>query len=124
MKKLVLTLGIALSAIVFVQAQESTTNVDQRAATMVNQMVSTAHLTNDEANKITPFVKAFFQTKLDNQNKYANDPAGMKQANQTNRAQLKKNLETVLNAEKMQELTTFYANKQATPSTYAPKGNK
>ncbi len=127
MKKLVLTLGIVLMGIIFVQAQETAGIADKKAAAIVNQMMTTAHLTSDQASKITPFVKQFIQEKMDNTRKFSNDPAGLQHATQINRQQLKSNLKTVLSDDQMKQITAYYANKQqATPSStsYAPKGNK
>lgn len=123
MKKLILTLGIFLSGIAFVQAQAAGNDGSDKKATAVMNGINTAcHLTTAEMNKIKPFVIQFVQTKEANKQKLASNPEELKVANRTNNQQFKSNLKTVLSDEQMNALVAYYKQqKAANSSSYAPK---
>lgn len=123
MKKLILTFGIILASVVGMQAQQATEVVQKRTAAMVSQMTAAAHLTPEQANKITPFVQQFVQTRFENRQKFANDANGMQTANKAGKEQLKSNLKTVLSDEQMNQLSSFYSNRQKTTASPSATGN-
>ena len=100
MKKLILALGIVLTSVFSVSAQDKAAS-GNGADKMVNTITTVCSLTPDQVTKIKPMVATFVQTRADNKQKYANDPDGLKAANKENKANLKKQLQTVLTADQV-----------------------
>jgi cytochrome c553 len=125
MKKLILTLGIVLSGIAFVQAQANESS-DKNFTVTMNTINTACHLTADEMTKIKPFVTQFVQTKEANKQKLGGNPEGLKAANRTNNQQFKSNLQTVLSDDQMTQLTAYMKQQRAAAkknnASYAPKG--
>ena len=58
MKKLILTLGIFLSGIVCIHAQEAQgDNTEKQTQTMVTKLTQVCTLTSDQVSKVTPYSK-------------------------------------------------------------------
>jgi hypothetical protein len=118
MKKLVLTLAIVFSGIVYMQAQEISA-ADKKAMAVTNEIKTACNLTSTQTDKIAPFVKQFMENKFAVSEKYAGDANALQAANKANKEQLKSNLKTVLNEEQMTELKNYFAKKNSS-STYPP----
>jgi hypothetical protein len=123
MKKLIVTFGIFLSGIVFVQAQSAGNDgTDKRVTTVMNGITTACHPSTDEMTKIKPFVLQFVQTKEANKQKFAGNPDGLKAANKSNYQQLNSNLKTVLTADQMTQLAEYTKQQRAAKNnSYAPK---
>ena len=110
MKKLILTFGILLAGIVFVNAQDKT---DAKATKLVNNLTTVCGLTPDQVAKIQPLAEGFIKTREANRQQYANDPAGLKSANKTNNQNYKSQLQSILSADQQQKLKDYMAQKRA-----------
>ena len=121
MKKLILTLGIFLSGIVCLQAQEAQGgNQDKQVANITSKLTTACHLTSDQVTKIQPFVKQFVQTRNDNKEKLSSNKEALKTANKANRQQLAANLKTILSADQMQEFKSWMQQQIKANPTPAP----
>ncbi len=103
MKKLILTFGIILASIVTMQAQEKISPTDK----VLNEYTSVAQLTPDQVTKVRPMFDAFYATRKDNKEKYANNEDGLKAANKANRQNLKAQLKTMLTADQIQKIEDY-----------------
>jgi hypothetical protein len=110
MKKLLLTFGIFLAGIVFVNAQDKT---EAKATKMVNRITQVCGLTPDQVAKIQPLAESFIKTREANKQQYANDPTGLKSANKANNQSYKAQLNTILTADQQQKLKDYMAQQRA-----------
>jgi aminoglycoside phosphotransferase family enzyme len=118
MKKLLLTIAIVFSGIVYMQAQEVSA-ADKKAAAVTNEIKTACNLTSTQADKIAPFIKTFMENKFALNQKYSNDANALQAANKTNKAQLQANLKTVLSEEQMTQVKNYFAKKNNSV-TYPP----
>jgi|ERR1700722_12070299 len=103
MKKLILTFGIILASVFTMQAQEKISPTDKA----LNEYTTVAQLSPDQVTKIRPIFDAFYATRKENKEKYANNEEGLKAANKANRENLKAQLKTVLTAEQIQKVEDY-----------------
>lgn len=123
MKKLIVTLGIFLSAIICVQAQDA--NIGKQADNLTTKITNACHLSPDQQTKIKPFVMQFLQARNQDKQKYANDQGGLKNAIKADRMQFKSNLQTVLTPEQMTELKNYFKQqREMRKKQPAPAGNE
>jgi hypothetical protein len=124
MKKLILTATLFLAGILCMNAQEAkqAPSVDQQTTNMTTKLTSACSLTADQATKIKPFVQKFVQTRADNKQKYASDPAGMKEAMKADRQELATSLKTVLSADQMTQFKNFLQQQMKGNQTPHPAG--
>ena len=111
MKKLILALGIVLTSVFSVSSQDKAA-AGNAADKMVNTITKVCTLTADQVTKIKPMVATFVQTRAENKEKYANDPDGLKTANDKNKATLKSQLVTVLTADQQAKYEQYLKEQQ------------
>lgn len=92
---------------------------DKKAMAVTNEIMNACHLTSDQTNKIAPFVKQFMEAKFAYNEKYASDANALQAATKANKEQLSSNLKTILTADQMSALKTYFAKKNSS-STYPP----
>ena len=114
MKKLILTFGIILAGLFTATAQDA--SVDKQTAKIMDEYTSTAQITPDQAAKIKPMIEAFFTTKKENKEKYADDAVTLRTANKENRENLKRQLKTVLTPDQMQKIEDYNKEKKQAAS--------
>lgn len=107
MKKLIITLSIALAAVLSVHAQDQSP-----ADKAVTLFTTVCNLSPDQTDKIRPMVTSAIDIREANKQKYANDAQGLEKANQANRENLKAQLKTVLTAEQMQKMEDYQQQKK------------
>lgn len=90
MKKLILTLGIFLAGIVFVNAQ------DKAANKIVSKMTEVCSLSQDQVAKVQPIVEDYVNARKANKQQYGSDPAALKNANKSINKEYREKLKTVL----------------------------
>ncbi len=103
MKKIILILAIVLTGIFSVNAQDQSSPTDR----IIAQYTNVAQLTPEQVTKTRPMFDSFVATRKANKEKYANNPEGLKTANQTNKENLKAQLKTVLTAEQMEKIEEY-----------------
>ena len=103
MKKLILTFGIFLAGIFFVNAQDNT-STDNRPSNLVTHLTQICGLTSDQVSKVQPLAVDFFKTRDANKQQYANDPAGLKKANMQARKSYKAKLDAILTPDQQEKL--------------------
>lgn len=109
MKKLILTFGLFLAVIFVVNAQDKSDKVTTK---MVNHITQVCGLSDDQVAKVQPIVADFVKTRIANKQQYANDPAGLKAANKTNRENYISQLKTVLTADQIEKLKNDRASRK------------
>ncbi len=109
MKRLILTLGLIIAGIFCVNAQEKG---DKIANKMVSHLTQVCGLSDDQVAKVQPIVADFIKTRMANKQQYANDAAGLKAANKTNRENYKNQLKTVLTADQVEKLKADMKNRR------------
>lgn len=124
MKKLIVTLGIFLSAVLGVQAQQANVSVEKQVTHLTGKITDACHLTADQTTKIKPFVQQFVEARKADKDKYANDQNGMKSAMKTNRMQLENNLKTVLSADQMTALHNYWKEQRKERKAPMPAGQQ
>jgi hypothetical protein len=115
MKKLLLTAGICLSALVFVQAQQTAvaTTPDQQVEKMMTNLTTACKLSADQVTKAKPIVTEFVNAKIANKQKLGSDKDKMKAANQASMKAMNTKLNTVLNADQQKQLAAYEKEKMA-----------
>lgn len=101
MKKLIVTFGIFLAGIVFVNAQDKAAAMQTK---MVDRMTQVCGLTPDQVSKVQPIVAGYVKARQANKSQYANDPAGLKSANKKATEDYKSQLNTVLSTDQQAKL--------------------
>lgn len=125
MKKLVVTLGIFLSAVLCVQAQQAqNVPAEKQTAHLTGKISDACHLTTDQTSKIKPFVQQFVEARNEDKDKYQNDKNAMRSAMKTNRTQLENNLKTVLSADQMTELHNYWKEQRKERKAPTPAGQQ
>jgi hypothetical protein len=107
MKKLILTFGIFLAGIFFVNAQ------DKGAAKLVDRLTQVCSLTPDQASKMQPIAEDYAKTRKANKQQYASDPAGLKAANKAANKNFKAQRDAILTPDQQQKLKAYNAQKRA-----------
>jgi hypothetical protein len=100
MKKLILTFGIFLAGIFFVNAQDK----PDRATNLVNHLTQICSLTPDQVSKVQPLAEDFFKSRDANKQQYANDPDGLKTANRATNKDYKTKLYAILTPDQQEKL--------------------
>ncbi len=98
MKKLVLTFGIFLAGIFYVNAQ------DKGTSKMMDHLTQVCQLTPDQVSRVQPIVENYEKAKKANKTQFANDPSSLKGANKTAKENYKNQLKAVLTPEQMEKL--------------------
>ena|ERR1700743_2362054 len=106
MKKLILTFSILLASLMLVNAQDKTT---AKATKLVNHLTQVCGLTSDQVAKIQPLAESYIKTREANKQQYANDPAGLKNANKANNQSYRAQLKTILTPDQQQKLKDYMA---------------
>jgi hypothetical protein len=114
MKKLLLTFGIFLAGIVFVNAQDKT---NAKATKLVDHLTQVCGLTPDQVAKVQPLAVSFITAREANKQQYANDPTGLKSANKANNQNYKAQLSAILTADQQQKLKDYMAQQRAKRKT-------
>ena len=110
MKKIILTFGIFLAGIFFVNAQDKT---DAKATKLVSRLTQVCSLTPDQVSKVQPLAVDFIKAHEANKQQYANDPVGLKSANKATIASYKAKLDAILTADQQQKLKEANAQRRA-----------
>ena len=121
MKKLLLTFGIFLAGIAFVNAQDKAAAATTK---MVDHITQVCNLTPDQVTKVQPMIASFVKTREANKQQYAGDKAGMQSANKTNRQNLKAQLQTVLTADQQAKLKADNAQRKSTSNPSVQGGEE
>lgn len=100
MKKLILTFGVFLAGIFFVNAQDKT----DKATKLMNNITKICSLTPDQVTKIKPITEGFIKTQEANKQQYANDPNGLTAANKASMKDYKTKLDAILTPEQEEKL--------------------
>jgi len=120
MKKLILTFGIFLAGIFFVNAQAQ----PDRATKLINRITQICNLTPDQVTKAQPLAEQFFKDRDANKQQYANDPAGLKTANIATRKDYKTKLYAILTPDQQQKLKAANEQRKANMKNGTSTGNQ
>jgi hypothetical protein len=125
MKKLTLTLGIFLSAIFFVNAQD----VSKQSAKVLNHITTVCSLTPSQIGLVKPIAEAMVKARIEAKQKYAGNPTELKETNNSISDGFKSNLQGILTPEQMKKFQTDIAKRQAmkpsqSSSSSAPPSKK
>ncbi len=128
MKKLTLTLGIFLSAIFFINAQD----ISSQSTKVLNHITTVCSLTPSQIGLVKPFTDAMVKARAEAQQKYAGNPGALKDANKSISDGFRSKLQTVLSSDQMKKFTADALKresmKKAAPAPSAtstlPQGNK
>lgn len=104
MKKIILTAGICLSSLFFVQAQQAAQTTDQRVQGMMDKITAACHLTPDQITKVKPIMTDFVNAVTANKQKYGTDKDKLKTANAASKKERDTKLDGILNADQQKEL--------------------
>lgn len=110
MKKLILTLGIFLAGIMFVNAQDK---ADAVAAKFVNKITEVCGLTPDQVAKLQPVAEDYIKTRKANKQQYATDPDGYRSATKTLNQNYKAQLKSILSPEQINKLEAYHTQQKA-----------
>lgn len=106
MKKLILTLGIILTGLFAVNAQQSP-GVEKQTDKMMATYNDVCQLTPAQADSIRPMVENFISTRQANKQQYGNDRASLAKADKENRRNYMAQLKTVLTPDQQQKLKAY-----------------
>lgn len=106
MKKVIIGLGLILLA-------AGCSNDNKRETKIIANMNAACQLTPDQKSKVAPLIEDFLKVKRSNEDQYASDPAGLKKANEANRQDYLKKLQTVLSPEQYEEFQAYTAKQRA-----------
>jgi hypothetical protein len=127
MKKLTLTLGIFLSAIFFVNAQD----VSSQSKKVLNHITTVCSLTPSQIGLVKPIADAMVKSRKEAQQKYAGNPSGLQDANNAISDGFKAKLQDILTPEQMKKFQADALQRKAnmktpvvSPSSTVPQGNK
>lgn len=120
MKKTIITLGICLTGLLSVQAQQSSTSTssapaptfDQKVDKLLSTLTSTCNLTPDQVTKAKPIVEETIKARMANKQKYGADKTQLKAANQATLAAENTKINAILNADQQAKLAAFEKSKQ------------
>jgi len=110
MKKLILTFGIFLAGIVFVNAQDAAAN---KTTKVLNHITEVCGLTPDQVSKVQPVVADYVKTRMANKAQYASDAKRLKAANQAAGRNYQTQLKATLTPDQFQKLKEARAQHQA-----------
>lgn len=110
MKKLLLTFGIFLAGIFFVNAQDKT---DAKATKLVNRLTQICSLTSDQVSQVQPLAVEFIKAREANKQQYANDSQGLKTANRATTKSYKVKLDAILTSDQQEKLKEANAQRRA-----------
>jgi hypothetical protein len=117
MKKLILTVGICLSTLVLIQAQQidkaAPPTKEQRVEKMMTNLNSTCNLTPAQTTKAKPIVTEFVNSVAANKQQYGSDKDKLREANQASMKTMNTKLSAILNADQQKQLTSMEEQKIA-----------
>ncbi len=127
MKKLTLTLGIFLSAIFFVNAQD----VSTQSSKVLKHITTVCNLTPSQIGLVKPIADAMVKSRQEAQQKYAGNPTELKNTNNSISDGFKAKLQDILTPEQMKKFQADALKRKAnmktttaSPSSTVPQGNK
>jgi len=114
MKKLILTFGIFLAGVVFVNAQITAppNAANSPSQKMITHLTQVCSLTPDQTVKIKPIADAVVKAHQENKQKYANNPEGLKNANKSVNESFKTQLKAILTPDQMAKFTADMAQRK------------
>lgn len=105
MKKLLLTFGIFFSALLGVQAQQtSAPTAAQQIEKIMKTLTATCNLTADQVTKAKPIITEFVNARIANKQKFGSDKEKLKEANEASKKARDTKLATVLTADQQKQL--------------------
>ncbi len=110
MKKLILTLGIILTGLLTVNAQDA--GVERQSTKLVNEYASVAQMTPDQAAKVRPILESFLATRKENKEKYSGNPQALRTANKANKENMRTQLQAVLSPDQIQKIEDYNKEKK------------
>jgi hypothetical protein len=122
MKKLLLTAGICMTSLFFVQAQTTAPasaaaaaplTAQQYSEKMMTAITATCHLTSDQAAKVKPVITEFVNSMLANKQKFGTDKDKLKAANQATKKERDTKLNGILSAEQQKQFAAKEAEMKA-----------
>ena len=118
MKKLLLTAGICLCSLFFVQAQQAVQQTaqptaDQQSEKMMTGLTKACGLSADQVTKAKPIVTKFVNARIANKQKLGTDKDKFKAANQESMKTMNTKLNAILNADQQKQLVAYEKEKMA-----------
>ena len=98
MKKFIVTFGIILAGICYVNAQ------DKADSKMLDHLTQVCQLSPDQVSKVKPIIENYVSSRKANKQKYAGDKTAMKSADKALKENYKSQLKTVLTPDQMERL--------------------
>jgi hypothetical protein len=110
MKKLILTFGIFLAGVFYINAQDKATI---KANKMVDHLNEVIGLSPDQVAKIQPLAEDFVKAREANRQQYAGDVNGRKSADKTAHENYKAQLKTILSPQQIEKLRVYNSQQKA-----------